>query len=79
MHLTKKIKIDPTEEQVDVLWQLSEHCRCLYNFALAERKEAWETERRSVKYVEQQNQLPALKEKFPKYDNQYHEAVLITK
>ncbi|WP_082088097.1 MULTISPECIES: helix-turn-helix domain-containing protein [unclassified Methanosarcina] len=38
MHLTKKIKINPTEEQVDVLWQLSEQCRCLYNFVLAERK-----------------------------------------
>ncbi|AKB17514.1 transposase [Methanosarcina sp. WWM596] len=64
MHLTKKIKINPTEEQIDVLWQLSEQCRCLYNFALAERKNSWETEQRTVKYVEQQNHLPALKESF---------------
>lgn len=71
MHLTKKIKINPIEEQVDVLWQLSEQCRCLYNFALAERKDAWKTEQRSVKYVEQQNQLPALKEKFPQYNMVY--------
>ena len=71
MHLTKKIKINPTEEQVDVLWQLSEQCRRLYNSALAERKEAWETEQKSVKYVEQQNQLPMLKEKFPQYNIVY--------
>jgi len=71
MHLTKKIKINPTEEQVDVLWLLSEQCRRLYNSALAERKEAWETEQRSVKYVEQQNQLPMLKEKFPQYNIVY--------
>lgn len=71
MHLTKKIKINPIEEQVDVLWNLSEQCRCLYNFALAERKEAWGTEQRSVKYIEQQNQLPALKEKYPQYNMIY--------
>lgn len=71
MHLTKKIKINPTEEQVGVLWQLSEQCRRLYNSALAERKEAWETEQKSVKYVEQQNQLPMLKEKFPQYNIVY--------
>ncbi|WP_052722780.1 MULTISPECIES: hypothetical protein [unclassified Methanosarcina] len=44
---------------------------CLYNFALAERKEVWEIEQRTVMYVEQQNQLPALKEKFPEYNIVY--------
>jgi putative transposase len=71
MYLTKKIKINPTEEQVDVLWQLSEQCRRLYNYALTERKDAWKTEQRSVKYVEQQNQLPVLKVKFPEYNIVY--------
>jgi hypothetical protein len=27
MQLAKKIQIYPTEEQIDVLWQLSEKCR----------------------------------------------------
>jgi putative transposase len=71
MQLTKKVKINPTPEQVDVLWKLSEQCRLLYNFALAERKTVWDTEKRSVKYIEQQNQLPELKEKYPNYNMVY--------
>lgn len=71
MQLTKKIRIYPTTEQVDVLWELSEQCRLVYNFALAERKVAWATEKRSVKYHEQQNQLPELKEKYSKYNTVY--------
>nr|WP_229391053.1 helix-turn-helix domain-containing protein [Methanosarcina sp. DH2] len=58
MHLTKKIKINPTEEQVDVLWQLSEQCRRLYNSALAERKEAWETEQKSVNFAKNKVSFP---------------------
>lgn len=38
MQLAKKIRIYPTKEQVDVLWELSEKCRLVYNFALADRK-----------------------------------------
>jgi len=71
MQLTKKIKIHPTEEQVDVLWKLSEQCRLVYNFALAERKETWKEEQRSVKYVEQQNKLPELKRQYPAYNIVY--------
>ncbi|WP_321416873.1 transposase [uncultured Methanomethylovorans sp.] len=71
MQLTKKIKIHPTEEQVDVLWKLSEQCRLVYNFALAERKETWKKERRSVKYIEQQNKLPELKRQYPAYNIVY--------
>ncbi len=71
MQLTKKIKIHPTEEQVDVLWKLSEQCRLVYNFALAERKETWKKEQRSVKYVEQQNHLPELKKTYPQYNIVY--------
>ena len=65
MHLTKKIKINPTEEQVDVLWQLSEQCRCLYNFALAERKDAWKTEQRSVKVCRTTESASSTKSKIP--------------
>ncbi len=71
MQLTKKIRVYPTAEQVDVLWELSEQCRLVYNFALEERKVAWNTEKRSVKYTDQQNQLPELKEKYPKYNIVY--------
>lgn len=71
MQLTKKVRVYPTAEQVDVLWELSEQCRLVYNFALDERKVAWNTEKRSVKYTDQQNQLPELKEKYPKYNIVY--------
>lgn len=78
MQLTKKIKIHPTEEQVDVLWKLSEKCRLVYNFALAERREKWKEEHRSVKYVEQQNQLPELKKQYSQYNMVYSKVLQST-
>ena len=67
MQLTRKVRIYPTKEQEDTLWVLSERCRLIYNFALAERKEKWETEQKSVSYVDQQNKLPEIKERYPGY------------
>ncbi len=74
MLLTRKIRIAPTEAQAQVLWALSEKCRLLYNFALAERRHQWETNRTKptttrthITYVQQQNALPALKMKYPEY------------
>jgi putative transposase len=64
MLLTKKYKIQVSDEQKDVLWNISEQCRLVYNNALFERKSAWENENRSVKYIEQQNNLPELKKQF---------------
>ena len=65
--LTKQIRIFPTQEQEEVLWRLSEKCRLLYNFALAERLEAWKNKERQITYIQQQNDLPKLKEKFTEY------------
>ena len=42
MHLATKIKIQVTPDQADVLWHLSEKCRLLYNFALAERNQNYQ-------------------------------------
>ncbi len=67
MHLTAKVKIYPTEEQLKVLWELSDRCCSLYNLALAERKEAWKNEGKSIKYVDQQNKLPEFKKRNPEY------------
>jgi putative transposase len=39
----------------------------LYNLALAERKDVWKLERKSVKYIDQQNKLSEFKKKNPKY------------
>jgi len=54
MQLVKKIRIYPTKEQVDVLWEISDKCRIVYNFALNDRQDALEKEARSIKYTEQQ-------------------------
>jgi putative transposase len=81
MQLTKKIRIFPTLEQEEVLWHLSEQCRLLYNFALAERRKEWELNNLrddfevfpwgkpyySIGYNKQQNDLPKIKEKYPGY------------
>ncbi len=74
MILSQKIRIFPTKQQKSVLWDLSEKCRLVYNFALKERKERWndnknkpKNERVYITYKDQQNQLPELKKKFPEY------------
>jgi putative transposase len=81
MQLTEKIRIYPTSEQEEILWYLSEQCRLTYNFALAERRKEWELNNLradfdvfpwgkpfyDVDYEKQQNDLPRIKEKYPRY------------
>ena len=74
MLITRKIRITPTAAQAQVLWALSEKCRLLYNFALAERRQRWTANRAKpsatrtpITYVKQQNALPALKVMYPEY------------
>jgi putative transposase len=67
MNLTQRIRIFPTLKQEELLWKLSEKCRLIYNFALAERIEAYRKEIKDVNYGKQQNDLPRLKEQYPEY------------
>jgi len=81
MQLTERVRIYPTPEQENVLWCLSEQCRLIYNFALAERRKEWMLNNLradfgvvpwgkqyySVDYKKQQNDLPKTKEKYPSY------------
>jgi putative transposase len=67
MKLTQQIRIFPTPAQEEVLWILSEKCRLIYNFALAERRFAWKNGNKSITYCNQQNNLPKLKEQYPEY------------
>jgi putative transposase len=67
MNLTQKIRIFPTPEQEEVLWKLSEKCRLIYNFALAERRDAYRHGIRDVNYRKQQNDLPVIKQRYPEY------------
>ncbi len=67
MQLTQQIRIFPTLEQEEVLWVLSEKCRLIYNFALAERRDAYKNGVKGVTYRKQQNDLPIIKEQYPEY------------
>ncbi len=83
--LTRKIRITPTPEQEQVLWDLSEKCRLLYNFALAERNQNWEAnlehpkeERTYITYLKQQNALPSIKKQYPEYVWVYSKVLQMT-
>jgi len=67
MKLTQKIRIFPDSEQEEILWNISEKCRLLYNFALTERIDSWKNKGEYVSYFKQQNNLPKIKEKYPEY------------
>lgn len=79
MHVAAKIKISVTPGQEDVLRQLSEKCRLVYNFALAERnRNDLENKDRSEKrysgYVQQATAPPELKKKYPEIPGHSQEA-----
>ena len=85
MQLSQKIRIYPTKEQLDVLWDLSEKCRLIYNFALSDRIENWKEqkelpkkERKYINYTKQQNELPEIKLKYPEYKWVYSKVLQMT-
>lgn len=67
MQLVQKIRVFTSPEQEDVLWHLSDRCKLLYNFALLERKREWKLRREMTSYSKQQNDLPAMKERYHEY------------
>jgi putative transposase len=92
MQLTIKIRIFPTPDQEEVLWHISEQCRLIYNFALAERRKEWLLNNLradfevfpwgkpyySVGYNKQQNDLPKIKEKYPRYASVHSKVLQMT-
>ncbi len=62
---TFRYRIYPTKKQIRIMNQWLEECRWLFNHFLAERKEAWEQEQRSINYHAQATSLPTLKEQRP--------------
>ena len=74
MYLSHKVRIFPSEDQQNVLWDLAEKCRLIYNFALRDRIQNWRMKKDKPKeemqlltYNKQSNQLPALKKQYPEY------------
>jgi putative transposase len=70
-----RFRLYPNREQREKLEQALETCRVLYNDALAERRDAWMEERRSVTYHEQAVALPSQKESDPSLE-EVHSQVL---
>ncbi len=75
MRKTIKYRIYPTKKQIHIMNQWLEECRWLFNYFLAERREAWKQERKSLSLYDQQASLPALKEQRPSLAN-VHSQVL---
>jgi putative transposase len=65
------IRIYPTSKQEREINTRLESCRMVYNQFLSERKNSWENDKKSVRYYDQQNQLPLLKVQFPGLKNVY--------
>lgn len=72
---TMKYRLRPTKNQVHVLDDQLEECRCLYNHFLEQRKRTWEEDQHSLTYHAQAITLPKLKERCPKLA-QIHSQVL---
>ena len=68
-----RYRLYPNRTQEAILVSTLETCRRLYNTALAERRDAWKDEQRSVTYREQQDALPGNKDE---YQQQVHSQVL---
>lgn len=65
-----KFRIYPTKAQESVMILTLELCREVYNAALQERREAWRLERKSISCIDQQNQLPEIKEILQQFSHQ---------
>ncbi len=75
MFKTFKYRLYPSKNQERLLEQTLETCRRWYNACLAERKEAWEGERRSVGKFEQLAKVKTYRRENP-YAGQVHSHVL---
>jgi len=62
-----RYRLYPTRVQEAKLSGWLESLRLLYNFALAERRDAYKAEKRSVSVYEQKRTLPDLKKRFSRY------------
>jgi putative transposase len=72
---TFKYRIFPSHAQIIHLNSTLAVCCELYNAGLQERRDAYRLERKSIRYVEQANQLPDIKEARPEL-NDIHSQVL---
>lgn len=72
---TYKYRLYPTKEQAQALADTLELCRVLYNCALEQRKTAYRRCRVSIKRLQQQAELPEIKEHIPEYKQIYSQVL----
>ena len=70
-----KFRIYPTQAQARTFEWMLARCRELYNAALLEWRAAWQMSHKSVGYLDQQNQLPAIKECRLEYKDIYSQVL----
>jgi putative transposase len=70
-----RYRIYPSHAHATRMNQMLALCCELYNAGLQERRDAYRLERKSIRYVEQANQLPDIKEARPEF-NEIHSQVL---
>lgn len=78
MFLTTKIQIYPTQEQIDLMWELSDINRKLYNYALDDRKHAYENNIKGVTFFKQQKDLTNLKKEHVELKNVHSRVLMMT-
>ena len=67
MQRTFKYRLYPNRKQRQILATQLDLCRELYNAGLQERIESYKTNRKGVTWLQQQSQLPAIKEVRPEF------------
>lgn len=70
-----KYRLNPTKAQAAKLDAALSHCRELYNAALEERSKAYQMNRKSVSFKAQSEQLPAIKELRPEFEQVYSQVL----
>ena len=71
MKRSYRFRLYPTRSQISTLENMLSMYRYLYNWSLQERIEAYEKDKKTITYIDQQNQLPALKEARPWFKGVY--------
>jgi len=72
---TFKYKLYPTKAQRQTMHETTFFCSLVFNQCLAQRKEGWEKEQKSITYYDQIKQLPDMREKDIRYQS-VHSQVL---
>lgn len=76
MQKTFKYRLYPNRKQRQILATQLDLCRELYNAGLQERIESYKVNRKGVTWLQQQSQLPAIKEVRPEFKTDVHSLTL---